>query len=76
MLALVVIAALGAFSFACAGLADDFAIKISCNAFGAWGLVRAVIAAVVANQATYLISSRNDKPSPQGDKTRCLQAQG
>ena len=58
MLALVVVAAMGAFSFACAGLADDFSVKVSCDAFGAWGLVRAVIAAVTANQAVFLISPR------------------
>jgi len=58
MLALVIVAAMGAFSFACAGLADDFSVKVSCDAFGAWGLVRAVIAAVAANQAVFLISPR------------------
>ncbi len=47
MLALVVVAAMGAFSFACAGLADDFSVKVSCDAFGAWGLVRAVVVAAM-----------------------------
>ena len=61
MLALVVVAAMGAFSFACAGLADDFSVKVSCDAFGAWGLVRAVIAAVAANQAVFLISPRKSQ---------------
>ena len=58
MLSLVIVAAMGAFSFACAGLADDFSVKVSCDAFGAWGLVRAVIAAVAANQAVFLISPK------------------
>ena len=61
MLALVVVVAMGAFSFACAGLADDFSVKVSCDAFGAWGLVRAVIAAVAANQAVFLISPRKSQ---------------
>ncbi len=61
MLALVVVAAMGAFSFACAGLADDFSVKVSCDAFGAWGLVRAVIAAAAANQAVFLISPRKSQ---------------
>ena len=61
MLALVVVTAMGAFSFACAGLADDFSVKVSCDAFGAWGLVRAVIAAVAANQAVFLISPRKSQ---------------
>jgi hypothetical protein len=61
MLALVIVAAMGAFSFACAGLADDFSVKVSCDAFGAWGLVRAVIAAVAANQAVFLISPRKSQ---------------
>ena len=70
MLALVVVAAMGAFSLACvvgprmhafAGLADDFSVKVSCDAFGAWGLVRAVIAAVAANQAVFLISPRKSQ---------------
>ncbi|MGB6423169.1 MAG: hypothetical protein WBF05_15150 [Anaerolineales bacterium] len=67
MLALVIVVAMGAFSLAFvfgprmhafAGLADDFSIKVSCDAFGTWGLVRAVIAAVAANQAVFLISPR------------------
>jgi hypothetical protein len=70
MLALVIAAAMGAFSLACvvgprmhafAGLADDFSVKVSCDAFGAWGLVRAVIAAVAANQAVFLISPRKSQ---------------
>ncbi len=70
MLALVIVAAMGAFSLACvvgprmhafAGLADDFSVKVSCDAFGAWGLVRAIIAAVAANQAVFLISPRKSQ---------------
>jgi len=61
MLALVIVVAMGAFSFACAGLADDFSVNVSCDAFGAWGLVRAVIAAVAANQAVFLISPRKSQ---------------
>jgi len=34
VLALVFVVYLVAFSFACVGLADDFAVKISCDAFG------------------------------------------
>jgi hypothetical protein len=75
MLALVIVVAMGAFSFACAGLADDFSVKVSCDAFGAWGLVRAVIAAVAANQAVFLISPRksqiiDEKRSLRGNDNR------
>ena len=61
MLAFVVAVAIGTFSFTCAGLADDFRVKVTCDAFGAWGLVRAVIAAIAANQATYLITPKKSQ---------------
>jgi len=79
MLALVVVVAMGAFSLACvvdprmhafAGLADDFSVKVSCDAFGAWGLVRAVIAAVAANQAVFLISPRKSQISDEKRSVR------
>ena len=84
MLALVIVVAMVAFSLAYvvdprmhafASLAYDFSVKVSCDAFGAWGLVRAVIAAVAANQAVFLISPRksqlsDDKRSVRGNDNR------
>jgi hypothetical protein len=48
MLAFVIAVTIGAFSFVCAGLADGFSIKITCDTFDACGLV---LCTVTANQA-------------------------
>ena len=42
----------GAFSLACGGVVD----VVECSKVGALGLVQAFIAALIANQATYLIT--------------------
>jgi hypothetical protein len=62
MLGLLVLAAAGAFSLACAGWGTDFGLQLTCDRSGLIGLVRALIAALVANQTTFLISpTRNHR---------------
>lgn len=58
MLGFLVLVAGGAFGLACAGLGAEIGIAVTCDQAGAWGLVRALIAAIVANQAAYALSPR------------------
>ena len=61
MLALVVLTAAGAFGLACAGWGDQLNIHLTCDHSGALVLFQSLIAALAANQATFLIS-----PKPAG----------
>jgi hypothetical protein len=54
MAGLLLVAALGTFGLSCAGAIDATA----CTQAGAWTLVSAFVAALVANQATYLITPK------------------
>lgn len=54
MLAMLAIAALGAFGLSCAGLETGAALQ--CDRSGAWGLARSLAAAIIANQAAFAIS--------------------
>lgn len=54
---LVVIAAV-AYSVACAGLAGDFGLSVTCDRAGAIALINVLVSALVANQATYLITKK------------------
>jgi hypothetical protein len=58
MLVLLVLSAAGAFGLSCWGIFD---LGISCDQAGALGLVRSLVAATVANQATFLLSPRKAK---------------
>lgn len=58
MLALCLLVVGVEFGLACGNLAQDFGIQVTCDRAGAVGLVQAFITAVIANQATYLISPR------------------
>jgi len=58
MLILVVIVAVAIFGLACAGVAADFGISVACNKAGVVGLIRAILYAAVANQATYGLTKR------------------
>lgn len=60
MAVLLLLTTAGAFGLSCAGVIDVAA----CTQTGAWSMVSAFIAALVANQATYLIS-----PKPIGQKS-------
>lgn len=59
MLGLLVVVALGSFGLACANLAGDFGVTVTCDQAGVVGLVNALIAAVVANQAVYAITPKS-----------------
>jgi hypothetical protein len=61
MLALLVLTTLACYVLACADLAASFQIPATCDPAGATDLVKAFLAALVANQAAYLIT-------PQGDR--------
>jgi hypothetical protein len=63
MLALLVVAAAGAFGLSCLD-APGLDLLVSCDREGAWGLLRSLAAAVIANQAVFSISPR-EKPDPK-----------
>jgi len=58
MLAMLALVAAGAFAAACGGFADRLGLSLTCDWPGATGLLRALIAAVVANQSAYAISPK------------------
>lgn len=58
MLIALLVTAAGAFTLTCAGFASVLGLPLSCDTPGALGLLRALIAALVANQATYALSPR------------------
>lgn len=57
MASLLFVASIGTFALSCANLIDSTA----CTQTGAWSLVSAFVAALVANQSMYLISPRRRK---------------
>lgn len=64
MLAFVTLTAAGAFGLACAGWGDQLNLNLTCSHAGALGLLQSLIAALAANQATFLIS-----PKPAGERS-------
>ena len=56
MLALLLITAGVTFALACANLSPQVALV--CDTAGAWGLFKVFVTAVIANQATFLISPK------------------
>lgn len=56
MAAVLLIVAGASVGLACAGLAADFGLTVTCDKAGIIGLVQAFILALAANQATYSIS--------------------
>jgi hypothetical protein len=56
MLVMLAIVTAGMFGLACSGPAPDFGLSVACTRASAIELVKAFIAALVANQATYLIT--------------------
>ena len=52
---LLVIVAVGAFALTCAGFALDLGLSLACDKVSAIGLVNALIAALIANQGTYML---------------------
>lgn len=59
MLAALLVISLGAYGLACAGWSTD--LNVICTQTGAYGLAKTFLAALIANQSTYLISP---KPAP------------
>jgi hypothetical protein len=58
MLGLLAASALASYGLACAGWGEALGVSLACDQTGALGLVRAFLAALVANQATYAIAAR------------------
>ncbi len=58
MLGLVVLVAGAVYALACAELAADLGIAVTCDKAGGVALVRAVILAAIANQGTYGLTKR------------------
>ncbi|MDX9956263.1 MAG: hypothetical protein RBT75_19360 [Anaerolineae bacterium] len=56
MAALVILVAAGAYGLACSGFGVDFGMALTCDRAGLITLIQAVIAALIANQATYALS--------------------
>lgn len=59
MLAALVVAALGSYGLACLGAGEYFGLALRCDRAGLAGLLRALLLALAANQATYLLAVRN-----------------
>jgi hypothetical protein len=66
--AALVIVAGGAFGLACAQIATLTGLAITCDVPGAVSVIKVLIAALVANQATYLLMVRPFKRSNPADK--------
>jgi len=58
MLGLLSVTSAASFAIACAGYGDQIGIAILCSEEGAITLLKAFIAAVIANQSAYAISPR------------------
>lgn len=58
MLGLLVLVAIGIFSIACAGMAGDFGLTATCDKNGVVEIIKILIMASIANQATYKLSPR------------------
>jgi hypothetical protein len=56
MLGALFVVSLGVVGLACTGLAADFGLNITCDRAGVLAVVRAFIAALVANQAAYKLT--------------------
>lgn len=58
MLGALVMAAVGSYGLACLKAGATFGLELSCDGAGLAGLVRALVLALAANQATYLLAVR------------------
>lgn len=69
MLALLLLASLGLMGLACTHWGAALKLPLTCSEAGAVGLLKAFLAALVANQAAYRISPQKTAGSPisQGD---------
>lgn len=58
MLGLLISVSAGAIGLACAGLGEVFGVTLTCDEVGLTHLTKALVGAIVANQAVYAISPR------------------
>jgi len=58
MLGALVAVALGSYGLACSGAGVEFGLALTCDRSGMVGLLRALMLALAANQATYLLAVR------------------
>ncbi len=58
MAVLLVVVGAAVYGLACSGLAADFGLAIACDKASAVLLVKVLVAALIANQATFLIAVR------------------
>ena len=61
MLGLLALASAGAYGLACAGWAADFGLAVSCDRKGLVEVIKAFVAALIANQAAYAISPQTGR---------------
>lgn len=61
MLGMLILTASASFALSCAGFAPQLGLELSCDTPGAFGLLRSLIAAVVANQATFSLSPKLER---------------
>ncbi len=61
MLGLLALASAGAYGLACAGWAADFGLAVSCDRKGLVEVIKAFVAALIANQAAYVISPQTER---------------
>jgi hypothetical protein len=70
MLGLLVLVSIGAFGLSCAN--SPLISGVTCDEQGAWGIVSALLVALTANQATYLMAPQKKSPAvieaqPEGE---------
>jgi len=58
MLGLVILTAGAIYGLGCAGVSEDLGLAITCDKIGLLGLIKAILAAAVANQGTYGLTRR------------------
>jgi len=61
MLGLLILVSAGALGLTCAGLGEVFGVTLTCDEVGLTHLVKALVAAIVANQGVYAISPRTKR---------------
>lgn len=59
MLAALVGVALGSYGLACLGVGEYFGLALSCDRVGLAGMIRSLVLALAANQATYVLAVRH-----------------
>jgi len=61
MLALLLLVGLSVVGIACAGFGADLGIAVTCDKTGFLGVLKAFVAAMIANQATYAVTPQTAK---------------